>query len=1190
MLTNLSGTTITHFRIEQLLGEGGMGSVYRATDLDLQRPVALKFMHPHLARQEQFQKRFLREARAAAALDHPGIVRVLAYEHVADSLILVMELVSGGNLREYLNQRRDDNRLIPYAVAADLARQVAEALHYAHEQGMYHRDIKPDNLLLKPEPARMGGYRLLISDFGLARMAEMDGLSTTGMPMGTLAYMSPEQAEGEKVDSRTDIYSLGITLYELAAGRPPFQPRSITEAIRLHTREPLPSISDSRPGFPVALEQIISKSTAKDPKDRYQLASELAYALAHFVSSTPSPATLEAPTIMLAPAEPSPPEPTAKPEAVSVAVPLEDRGLSVELRPQWQRGRQGTFVLQLANGGKTPVACRIAAQDPHGMLDCSMRTPQVTLHPGERMAVPIQVTARRRKLLGSEVTGTFEVNVITEPSTRAEQPLMATLAMPVVVPSRLLVLVIAAAAFPLILRSLQVVEIRGLFWWEFVPLIVIGGYALRHLVLELRQQPSVMISVPVPSIEVAPRVLSPPPPVHTVHEPRTTATEHSVDVHVPASPVPSSEPSPLIGVADADNLGTSQSSQQVREQIILHARGSTTLRVDAGAVVPIVLELCNASHLVEHFTFEVKGVPDAWYTVPREPLRLMPDGRDTGQILFHPPPDRQTQPGVYPFEIRAVARTQSLTSVAEQGALHVSVSPLAGQPVVGPVDAAAHGSVLRQDREMVILTLRGSSTVTLEPGNRTTLVLELRNLSDQADLFTLEIDGLPREWYTLPYEPLRLLPGSRDTAQALFHPPLHTRTQAGIHPFALRAVAREQGLRSVAEQAVLHLLAPPVTARPAISELPPTSASIAGGTPAPAPAHYRVAVSIKDSNRIVVDPGGRATLILEVRNLSEQVDDFTLEITGVPKEWYSPPRDVLRLQPNSHDTAHVVFHPPLGKQSLAGAHPIEVRAVARRQGARSPAEQAVLQVAPQRLFIAELRKSQLRGRRGRFALSIENKGNVTAAYRVEVRDQDGRLNLRIEPRQVVLNPSQKRAVSVVASARRPGLFGRPDTHLFDIAVQPEDSGQTVQLLAAELVTPSLLPWWMLGLLLLALAGFAAETTFSMNWPITRVADWGFLPGLVWLVLAVMRVFHGLHLPLLWIGLIILATGGVLAQLGVLYPYYCSDLLLPHACAYRRGGPISIYDPVGLGLAPLLLLLVLEARRFLAWLLRILRLT
>lgn len=301
MPDGMIGKTIEHYRIDFMLGQGGMAAVYRATDLRLQRQVAIKLMHPHLAVQQSFQRRFLQEARAAAKLDHPNIIRVLSFNNLNNDLFLVMELITGGNLRHYIKRLYEDGRSLEFPEAIELVYQVTDGLAYAHSQGMIHRDIKPDNVLLKPDAAGARlNYRPILTDFGLAKLtASSESAVTEQQPIGTYPYMSPEQCLAEDVDQRSDIYSIGIVLYELTVGRLPYNPKSIAEAVRYHTREPLPLPSALRAGFPSDLESVIVKALQKEPNKRYQTAADFAADLQSMlrpIVQTPAPvAVLAAP-------------------------------------------------------------------------------------------------------------------------------------------------------------------------------------------------------------------------------------------------------------------------------------------------------------------------------------------------------------------------------------------------------------------------------------------------------------------------------------------------------------------------------------------------------------------------------------------------------------------------------------------------------------------------------------------------------------------------------------------------------------------------------------------------------------------------------------------------------------------------------------------------------------------------------
>jgi serine/threonine protein kinase/pSer/pThr/pTyr-binding forkhead associated (FHA) protein len=324
MAANMIGKTIENYRIEAMLGQGGMAAVYDVTDLKLDRHVAMKIMHQHLASQRSFREMFVREAQNASRLDHPNIIKVYGFNITGEYLYIVMELIKGGNLRRYVKRLAETGQFIDYPEAAEIVRQIAAAMAYAHERGMVHRDLKPDNVMLKPlAGGRSPGlnYRAIVTDFGLARLTTADDeMDTAQQPIGTYPYMSPEQVNADPIDRRTDLYAMGIILYELSVGRLPFNPKSIAEAARMHMREPLPLPSEFVRGFPEPLETIIVKCLEKDPHDRYQSAEEIITDLTAFIKMGKQPQSklpeIALPTekLMITPPVPSEPEPKAPPE------------------------------------------------------------------------------------------------------------------------------------------------------------------------------------------------------------------------------------------------------------------------------------------------------------------------------------------------------------------------------------------------------------------------------------------------------------------------------------------------------------------------------------------------------------------------------------------------------------------------------------------------------------------------------------------------------------------------------------------------------------------------------------------------------------------------------------------------------------------------------------------------------------
>ncbi|MGD9099138.1 MAG: protein kinase, partial [Anaerolineae bacterium] len=266
---DLTGQTLDRYEIVELIGEGGMATVYRARQPRLQRDVALKVMQPVLAADPTFRQRFEREAQTVANLRHPNILTVHDYGESDDGqLYLVVEYVRGGALRDALEQGMALER------AVEITAQVAEALDYAHGQGVVHRDVKPNNILL----TRDG--RPLLADFGLVKPIQSDRrLTATGVMLGTPDYMAPEQVQGEEVDGRADIYALGVMLYEMLTGQHPYSGETPMSVALKHLSEPMPRPSKVNPSVSPMLDEIVAKATAKSPHERYQRAGDMARAL-----------------------------------------------------------------------------------------------------------------------------------------------------------------------------------------------------------------------------------------------------------------------------------------------------------------------------------------------------------------------------------------------------------------------------------------------------------------------------------------------------------------------------------------------------------------------------------------------------------------------------------------------------------------------------------------------------------------------------------------------------------------------------------------------------------------------------------------------------------------------------------------------------------------------------------------------
>jgi serine/threonine protein kinase len=341
------GKTIGKVRIEKLLARGGMAEVYLGSHLTLERPVAVKLLHSYIEEEPTLIDRFHREAKVVAGLRHPNIVQISDFDTADGHPYIVMEYLRGPTLATYLRYLHQRKKRLSFDQIAELLKGLTDALDYAHGQGVIHRDIKPGNIMLHNKTDEIpldkpltSDVEAIITDFGLVRVVNSATQTASGFLSGTPSYMSPEQARGDQIDQRTDIYSLGVVLYEMLAGRVPFEADNTVTILHMHIHTAPPPI----PGIPAKVQAVLDRALAKNPNDRYRTSQEMANDFYRSIGmSTKAEVSREPYPLTPVPMEVPPP---TKPEPLPVQQPRAEPAPLPKSQPQLEQVLPAVSKLQ----------------------------------------------------------------------------------------------------------------------------------------------------------------------------------------------------------------------------------------------------------------------------------------------------------------------------------------------------------------------------------------------------------------------------------------------------------------------------------------------------------------------------------------------------------------------------------------------------------------------------------------------------------------------------------------------------------------------------------------------------------------------------------------------------------------------------------------------------------------------------